>query len=115
MNPSTSQSCSGPSWHHAQLPAGQVGLHDDPVADAQPGDTLSELGDHPRELVPERDRHLLAGEIGCGDPAGGQKIGPSTYSCRSVPQMPHHSTRTFTCPGPACGSGTSSIRMSFGP
>src|SRR6187455_773374 len=43
------------------------------------------------------------------------KIGPSRYSCRSVPQMPHHSTSAFTCPGPTVGSGTSSMRMSPGP
>ena len=49
---------------------------------------------------------------GCGSPGGGMKIGPSRYSCRSVPQMPHQSTLTFTVPGRTCGSGTSSMRMS---
>ena len=37
----------------------------------------------------------------------GTKIGPSRYSCRSVPQMPHHSTSTLTVPGLVTGSGIS--------
>lgn len=35
---------------------------------------------------------------GCGDCAVGMRRGPSRYSCRSVPQMPHQSTAILTVP-----------------
>src|SRR5512137_1029905 len=42
----------------------------------------------------------------------GMMKGPLLYSCRSEPQIPQVLILTFTCPGPAFGSGTFSIRMS---
>ena len=51
---------------------------------------------------------------GCG--SVGMMIGPSVYSSRSVPQMPHHSTATRTSSGPGTGaSSTSSRRTSRRP
>src|SRR5690242_19051609 len=48
---------------------------------------------------------------GCG--STGVTIGPATYSCRSVPQMPQATVRTRTSPCPSVdGSGTSSMRRS---
>src|SRR5439155_8271956 len=38
--------------------------------------------------------------------------GPSRYSSRSVPQMPHQLTRSSNSPGPGTGWGTSSTRTS---
>ena len=45
----------------------------------------------------------------------GQKIGPSRYSCRSVPQIPQKATSMSTSPAPAVGSSISSMRMSLLP
>src|SRR3954453_10454125 len=46
----------------------------------------------------------------------GMTIGPIAYSCRSVPQMPHHSGRRRTSPGPGdVGASMSSTRMSCSP
>src|SRR6185312_9257048 len=51
---------------------------------------------------------------GCG--SAGMTIGPIAYSCRSVPQIPHHSGRTSTSPAPGGrGSDTSSTRTSCSP
>src|SRR3954468_9036322 len=50
----------------------------------------------------------------CG--CAGMTIGPIAYSCRSVPQMPHHSGRMSTSPAPGPpGSATSSTRTSCSP
>src|SRR4051794_891284 len=50
----------------------------------------------------------------CG--CAGMTIGPIAYSCRSVPQMPHHSGRMSTSPAPGpAGSATSSMRTSCAP
>lgn len=40
---------------------------------------------------------------------------PARYSCRSLPQIPHHSTSTSAIPGLSAGMGTSSNRMSLLP
>ena len=52
---------------------------------------------------------------GCG--AAGVTIGPARYSCRSVPQIPHHRgrIRTWVAPSSPSGSGTCSTRMSLAP
>src|SRR5690348_14691374 len=50
----------------------------------------------------------------CGE--AGMTIGPIAYSCRSVPQMPHHNGRMSTSPAPGpAGSATSSTRTSCSP
>jgi len=79
--------------------------------------TLKPLTSGPTSvIVPANSWPRISGRvspvIGCGLPGGGTKIGPSSYSCRSVPQMPHQSTLSFTVPGRICGSGRSSTRTS---
>ena len=49
---------------------------------------------------------------GCGTDAG-INTGPLSHSSRSVPQIPHHLTRSCSSPGPGgAGGGTSSTRTS---
>ncbi len=51
---------------------------------------------------------------GCG--WAGVTIGPSVYSCRSVPQMPHITGCSSTSPGPGePGSGTLSTASWWAP
>ena len=64
--------------------------------------------------MPEHLRAAAAPLSRCG--WSGMTIGPIAYSCRSVPQMPHHSGRISTSPAPGGrGSVTSSTRTSCSP
>src|SRR5262249_18236817 len=57
-----------------------------------------------------RTTGAIAPVTGCGAEAG-MKSGPLCHSSRSVPQMPHQRTWSWTSPGPGGGGGgTSSTR-----
>ena len=59
-----------------------------------------------------RTRGARAPVSGCGTSAG-MNTGPLSHSSRSVPQIPHHLTRSCSSPGPGgAGGGTSSTRTS---
>jgi hypothetical protein len=96
------------------MPTDDVRLDDDAITDVDVLDTVTHFVHYPGELVTERGRHRLAGER-VRSACIRSKDRPSRYSCRSVPQMPHHSTSTLTVPGRVLGSGMSSMRMSPGP
>jgi hypothetical protein len=69
-------------------------LDDDGVPHRETPYPFAELRDSPREFVLQGHRGFLVRK----QVRQRQKMGPSRYSCRSLPQMPYHATSIFTAP-----------------